>query len=824
MKKLFTLVSILFYFTLISYSQDCGCDFLVESSDNHFDGSFVSPGETVCLEAGERGKLKIVNLEGSFLNPIEIKNCGGVVSVDAMGSSYGIRLQGCDFIHLTGTGDEDFSNGIQVDGSEGFGIQLSDLSNHFTVDHIQIENTTNAAFFLRDDPRCDLSANEDVFELSDCHLSDLSINNCGDGIVLGHPKFRLGLFNETCGFLFPYGINNLSIENSTITNILEGNGVSIYGANAIIRNNVIDEINGAGIELFMESEVLIEKNKVSNTTQYGVQAEKGGFFEFYNNVFDNNGAVGTGAVWVEFFTLEGGIDHNKITFMHNTVVNSGTYNLIVENSDMTSEESLIENNIFVTPYIVEPDLFEFAPYISFELSDLIGVSNNTFSSTPEEQDFVDADASDFRLTHASLGVNYGVENEITEDYLDQLRNLAGAPDAGAFEYVPEPIAYFERIPLVGLYVNDFKYILGDEDAETDLLEFAEENGINYLVLYNLSYIHANKYDLTDAEEAIVLADFIQLAKEEYGIVQVGAVGEKNASFDKIEEFNELFGDSWFQKIDVLDLEFEFWTNELSAVFAYYCESYLEPGGYPCTNEGAFDFYRDQLEEIDARAHEMGIISEIYLGYTSDEESIALGERCDRILLHHYRTSDVYGDGASIYNYHTYRIQAIALSERKPAVMPIFSSRSYHMGPWLVDHSLHQPMDTWLYGTDGYSDDDSEGVSDLPISGNVWYRYTSFLEIGGAPHMPIRGDSYAVISDIKIAQNPINQEIFITLDLADYESANFGHIYNLQGKLIMQFALTENVNRIDSEQLISGVYICSVVNENEVLRSEKIIQP
>ena len=75
--------------------------------------------------------------------------------------------------------------------------------------------------------------------------------------------------------------------------------------------------------------------------------------------------------------------------------------------------------------------------------------------------------------------------------------------------------------------------------------------------------------------------------------------------------------------------------------------------------------------IDARAHKMGLISEIYLGYLSDPQAIELAENTDRILLHHYRTTDVYGDGTSIYNYHTNRIRAIALSDRMPAVMPIF---------------------------------------------------------------------------------------------------------------------------------------------------------
>lgn len=820
--KLFALISLLVSFSFVGLAQDCGCDYFIETTDDVFDGTEVLPGQTVCLEAGEREELRLVNFEGSLLNPIQIKNCGGVVTIDGSSSDYGIKFQACNYVQITGSGEDGVSLGIHIESANGYGLHFLDLSNHFQVDHILIENTGRAAFMSRDDPKCDLSANEGVFELQDCRLSDLSILNCGDGIVLGHPLFRYGLLDEVCGPLFPYGINNLLIENCEISNVL-GNGITLYGSNAIIRNNNIDQTNASGIKLSMECDVLIEKNKISNTDIYGVKAEKGGFFELYNNIFDANGAVGAGAVWIEFYTAEGGIDHNKLTFMHNTMVNSGSYNLAIKNTELTSDESRVANNIFTDPFAIAPDIFEYAPYLSFDFSDLLTVSNNVYSAIPDAQNFVDAEAGDYRLTHESPAVNYGVDTELTQDYVNQHRDLAGAPDAGAFEYVPEPIAYFERIPLVGLYVNDFKDILGEEGAETDLLEFAQDNGFNYLLFYNLSYIHTHKYDLTDPDEAIVLANFIQRAKEDYGIVQVGAVGEKDASFDKVEEFNSLFGDSWFQKIDVLNLEFEFWTDVLGDVFAYYCENYLEPGGYPCTNVGAYDFYTDQLELIDERAHEMGIISEIYLGYTSDSESIALAERVDRILLHHYRTNHLYGDGTSIYNYHTYRIRAIALSERKPAVMPIFSSRSYHMGPWLLDHSLHEAMETWLYGDEGYYEDDSEGVNELPISGNIWYRYTSFLDIEGGPHGPNQDDGYAD-EEIKITQNANGQEVIIAIKLTDYEDTNYVQIHNLQGDLVMQLSLNYNLNRIAINELTSGVYICSVINANGILKTEKIIQP
>jgi hypothetical protein len=106
----------------------------------------------------------------------------------------------------------------------------------------------------------------------------------------------------------------------------------------------------------------------------------------------------------------------------------------------------------------------------------------------------------------------------------------------------------------------------------------------------------------------------------------------------------------------------------------------------------------------------------------------ISEVTDRVLLHCYRSTDTYNNGNSIYNYKIDRLEELANSYRKPAVMPIFSSRENHMGPWLESHSILQPMDTWLHGQNGYQDDNSN-VQELNIAGFQWYRYTNMTTLG-----------------------------------------------------------------------------------------------
>lgn len=816
MKRIVLIICFCFCAVLVR-AQDCGCDHVIPADMTTFDGAAVAPGDVVCIEAGIRSHVAFENMHGTAANPVVVQNCGGDVVINAPFSPYGINIRNSTHIQLTGENFGSSAYGIQVINSNGYGIWYNDLSNYCGINQVKIQNTNTQALFVQDDPRCDLTANEGVFYLRDCHFQNMLIENCKQGIEIGHPRYHLGIIDPDCEALFPYSVENLTLENIEIESITEGNAITVYGAtDSKISKNKIRDIHGVGVFTGTKSAVIIEQNEIKDTYQCGIKAEGNSQHEINNNLLVNNSGVGQGAVWIEFFAAAGETDQNSVQFAHNTMVNSGSYNLTIDHPENATAPTDILNNIFCEAYEVAPSGETHAPYMS--LSDglpLFTISGNRFSTTRFGLGFVNPGEDDFRLTHESYAINAGVSTALEEDITGQIRNLAGAPDAGAFEYVPEPISYFGQIELVGLYVNDFRDIIGDPVAEEALFDFANENGFNYLLLYNLDYIHHNIAHLDDPEESEVMADFIERAKKERGIVQVGAVGETDASYNKVQAFNAFQGDNWFRKFDVLNLEFEYWANTAGGTFNYYCENYLEPGGYACTNAAAFEFYQSEIEDIDERAHEMGIISEIYLGYPNDAEGTALGERCDRILLHYYRTSDTYGDGSSIYNYYPNRIRAIALSDRKPAVMPIFSSRSYHMGPWLLTHSLHQPMDTWRFGVEGYEEDDSEGVHDLPISGYQWYRYTSFLEPGGdiiEPIAPLPG----VFSEEDVELEIIPFSSSLTLSLKTEEESVHASAYQVRdvhGKIMFHQLSADETVSISTDTFAPGIYFFSVMLED-----------
>ncbi|NJN50197.1 MAG: hypothetical protein HC798_03140 [Polaribacter sp.] len=80
-----------------------------------------------------------------------------------------------------------------------------------------------------------------------------------------------------------------------------------------------------------------------------------------------------------------------------------------------------------------------------------------------------------------------------------------------------------------LYVDNFRSILGNNRSEEKLLAFAKKHGFNCLVLYDLNKIH-KQYNLTNKTSNSILAKFISLAKADYNIPEIAAVGEATSFF------------------------------------------------------------------------------------------------------------------------------------------------------------------------------------------------------------------------------------------------------------------------------------------------------
>jgi len=353
--------------------------------------------------------------------------------------------------------------------------------------------------------------------------------------------------------------------------------------------------------------------------------------------------------------------------------------------------------------------------------------------------------------------------------------------------------------IVGLYVNDFKTIIGNPVKETALLNYAQNNGFNYLILYNLNYIHNNIFAVDDATTSLPLANFINTAKTNYGILQVGAVGEKNASFDKIKSYNSFYPTEPNKRFDVFNIEFEFWNSGKVGPGGYYCTTYLIDEGLPCTIDGAFEYYIEQLTLLKTYCDANSIIAETYIGYPTATQSDQIALQTHRVLVHYYRTSDVYNNGDSIYQYKAYRIEDLAI--HPVTILPIFSSRPAHMYTWLLTHPITQPFTTFINGVNGYNDQVGTWKNNVTFDGYVWYRYTELSEISGV----LATTDFTVESPFIFVDQKTKE-----LNFKNFRSNARAIIYTINGVVISKFKV-DKVKRLS--HLCTGIYIVKVIQSD-----------
>ncbi len=365
---------------------------------------------------------------------------------------------------------------------------------------------------------------------------------------------------------------------------------------------------------------------------------------------------------------------------------------------------------------------------------------------------------------------------------------------------------------VGLYVNDFKNIIGDSTAEAELLNYAQTNGFNYLILYNLTYIHENIFPLDDSTTSLPLASFIENAKNNYGILQVAAVGEKNQSFDKIKAYNSFYPSNPEKRIDVFNLEFEYWNDALTQPGGYYCDTYLQPNGFSCDEAGAFDFYDDQLMMMFSYGSENNILAETYIGYITQSQADIIAQNTHRILVHYYRQSDVYSNGDSIYQYPSSepdRVNMLALGNMV-TLMPIFSARPNHMYNWLLQpNPLSLPYDTWQNGQNGFTSQTGSWVNNVTLDGYVWYRYSELLAISQLLSTP-----FQAIENKTIRYNATTQN----LSFYNFQESDEVSVFSVAGELIAHFTI-ENNHELSA--IAKGMYIVKVLTNDGVV-TKKII--
>ena len=273
----------------------------------------------------------------------------------------------------------------------------------------------------------------------------------------------------------------------------------------------------------------------------------------------------------------------------------------------------------------------------------------------------------------------------------------------------------------GFYVNGFNTILGNTTKEDSLLLFAKNNGFNYLTLYDVHLVN-NATPLTNTTTAQTFANFINKAKTQYSITEVGVAGESYLFFKNIVHvYNQQYSNP-NQKVDVYNYEFEFWIPSSTTSGSYYCTNYLQPNGFSCDTSGAFKHYKNELHLIDSLANSIGKKSEAYFGFFNNGQAKQIVQTgVDRVLLSIYITSANYSQTYQ-YGYVKPRLQALATASANVNVIPLYSSEPSFMQTWVNANPFFTPYTNL---NSSLTSETGTWKNYIQLEGIQWFAY-SFL--------------------------------------------------------------------------------------------------
>ena len=391
----------------------------------------IQPGDTICLEAGSRGSLRIEDLHGTAVNPITIQNFGGQVEIAE--GSYGISLARSSHVRLSGGGDPAHFYGIRAGGTVGVG----ELSTNIEVDHVEVYAAGFAGFLVKTDPNCDPATWRENFTMYDVSLHDNYAHHMqdGEGFYVGF-SFYNG-YDITCNgqptTVYGHVIEGLEIYNNiTYDTGAEGIQVGSTPVGADIHDNVVQlygqrpfaQFQDNGIQIGSGTGGLLYNNWVEEGPGNGLIMMGQGDNVIFNNVIVDAGSHGV------FCDERGDPVGTGYQFINNAIINPAQDGIRIYADLMAMNH--IKNNI-----IVNPGTGEYVVKLNNTVP--LEMSNNLFAATVAEVDFVDVTSGDYHLQASSPAVDAGLDASgfgVLSDKDGVARPFGGSYDIGAYEFLP----------------------------------------------------------------------------------------------------------------------------------------------------------------------------------------------------------------------------------------------------------------------------------------------------------------------------------------------------------------------------------------------------
>jgi hypothetical protein len=450
MIRLITAASLLFCcLTICGFQVKANrlCNHFINLNTNVFDGSNVSPGDTICLSGGQREFLLLRNISGTQTQPVIIINRGGIVSINT-NHFYGIKLSNCKHIKLIGSSTNSQPYGIRIlRVGNGGGISVDDLSTNVEIAHIEIANTALAGIYAKTDPDCSFVATRDKFTMfnliiRNCYLHDIE----DEGLYIGSSKFT-GQYLPNCDTtVLPHFIHGVQVFN----NIIERTGwdgiqvasapvdCKIYGN--VIRNDSFRETLNqmSGILIGGGSRCDCYNNQIFDGKGDGIDAFGLETQKIYNNLIVRPGRTyfpGNAAYPKHGIFIGNSPDGAAAVYhlMHNTIISPKSTGIRFANNNTSN--NLIFNNIITNP----GDFVSLGSNAYFQNSSssvMFNIRNNFFTEQTDTLRFRNPNQDNYDLLPNSPAVNKGFNaglHAVAFDLMNRPRPHNQGYDIGAFE-------------------------------------------------------------------------------------------------------------------------------------------------------------------------------------------------------------------------------------------------------------------------------------------------------------------------------------------------------------------------------------------------------
>lgn len=370
-----------------SFAQSCNCNYTVELNATVVDGAKLNlgPGSVVCLKAGPRQILKLVNFRGSATNPIVVKNCGGQVVISNSSLPYGISVESSRYLKLSGRGDSNHKYGIKISrtGSGASGLGISGLSSDVEVENFEISNVGFAGILAKTNGA--IGTWMENINIHDNFIHDVH----GEGMYIGETK--------TPG----QNIRNLKVWNNVVTRTgWEPFQVSNGVENIEVFNNVFYKgglenriYQNKGFQVGDNTVGRFYNNVIIGTPSTGVLMVAAGKIEFFNNYLED---MGDGAFFID----------NRTVSLSNTAISIyKNYFVDVKNNkpifSISNEINLF--NIYDNKYTGTNPLVTYGSGAGSKIK----LTNNTSQALTKYQ-FRNAAGNDFRVAIGSPYTGIGL--------------------------------------------------------------------------------------------------------------------------------------------------------------------------------------------------------------------------------------------------------------------------------------------------------------------------------------------------------------------------------------------------------------------------------